>query len=135
MGGSTLYIETTTVRYANPHSENSEPTGAGQASPSSRPPSGSLKVTGQLGSVMQESSDSAYTFARHFYFVEVAPKDSSLDPAFFDQVSTTSPLPFVCLSLSAYLHACGNLLSLTSIRSSDLSLPSVSVSVCMCIWR
>ena len=93
MGGSTLYIETTTVRYANPHSENSEPTGAGQASPSSRPPSGSLKVTGQLGSVMQESSDIAYTFARHFYFVEVAPKDSSLDPAFFDQARIHMHVP------------------------------------------
>lgn len=48
MGGSTLYIETT---LAKPLSDNKDD-------------SGSIRVTGQLGDVMKESAEIAYTFAK-----------------------------------------------------------------------
>lgn len=57
-GGSILYIESQKANNANDSIETNEP------APGSR--MGSLKVTGQLGSVMQESSAIAMTFARNF---------------------------------------------------------------------
>ena len=51
-GGSILYIESAQASF-----KNTEGKGAG---------SGSLKVTGQLGDVMKESSSIAQTFARFF---------------------------------------------------------------------
>lgn len=51
MGGSTLYIETTMKK--RPARKEGEETG-----------SGSIFCTGQLGEVMKESTDIAYTFAK-----------------------------------------------------------------------
>lgn len=48
MGGSTLYIETS---LAKPLSDGKDDSGA-------------IKVTGQLGDVMKESAEIAYTFAK-----------------------------------------------------------------------
>lgn len=50
MGGSTLYIETS---LAKPLSDNKDD-------------SGSIRITGQLGDVMKESAEIAYTFAKSF---------------------------------------------------------------------
>jgi len=55
MGGSTLYIECTSVD-------------AGEGK-------GALKTTGQLGDVMKESSTIAHTFARHFLEMKDAGND------------------------------------------------------------
>ena len=57
-GGSILYIESQKANNANDSIETTE------SAPGSK--MGSLKVTGQLGSVMQESSAIAMTFARNF---------------------------------------------------------------------
>lgn len=60
MGGSTLYIETTTRR---PHEDNSE---------------GSIELTGHLGDVMKESARIALTVARNF-MAKVDPKNNFLN--------------------------------------------------------
>lgn len=50
-------------------------------------------MTGQLGDVMKESSDLAYTFAKHFYQHHILPSipsdgcGNTLDPNYFDSVS------------------------------------------------
>ena len=60
-GGSILYIETS--KLSNPNSSENK--------------TGSLKVTGQLGSVMQESSSIALTFARKFILEHFKNSDAS----------------------------------------------------------
>jgi len=50
MGGSTLYVESS---LSKPLSDKDE--------------GGSLRATGQLGDVMKESADIAYTFAKVYY--------------------------------------------------------------------
>lgn len=54
MGGSTLYIETVTKKGGVAEGEESGKGGAG----------GGLVSTGQLGDVMKESTEIAYTFAK-----------------------------------------------------------------------
>jgi len=54
MGGSTLYVETS---LAKPLSDKGD--------------SGSIRVTGQLGDVMKESVEIAYTFAKVFSYVYI----------------------------------------------------------------
>ena len=55
MGGSTLYIETVGKRVMRRREEGEEGEGGGK---------GELVSTGQLGDVMKESTEIAYTFAK-----------------------------------------------------------------------
>ena len=57
-GGSILYIESSKSNNAAPSASDDEASKSGRI--------GQLKVTGQLGSVMQESSSIALTYARTF---------------------------------------------------------------------
>jgi ATP-dependent Lon protease len=111
MGGSALYIETQAVR-------------RGVDSEGKRRGGGSLKLTGQLGSVMEESAQIAYTVARA--------RLADLDPSssFFDNVDihmhvpegatpkdgpsagitmTTSMLSLVRMTSGSLLHSLTNL--------------------------
>ena len=74
MGGSALYIETQGIK-------------RGLAPDGKRRGGGTLKVTGQLGDVMKESSDIAYTVARTV-LSEIEP-----DNAFFDEMDIHMHVP------------------------------------------
>lgn len=71
-GGSILYIESSKANHAN-----QSKSGEAEEKPSGR--IGSLKVTGQLGSVMQESSSISLTFARNFMNQTFKDKKSFLE--------------------------------------------------------
>ncbi|XP_071480522.1 lon protease homolog, mitochondrial-like [Diadema antillarum] len=67
MGGSTLYIETSLSR---------------RGSPDSREGTGSMQLTGNLGNVMKESAEIAYTFTKSFLLDHPVGEDSvSLETA------------------------------------------------------
>lgn len=74
MGGSALYIETQGIK-------------RGLAPDGKRRGGGTLKVTGQLGDVMKESSDIAYTVARN-RLSEIEP-----DNAYFDETDIHMHVP------------------------------------------
>ena len=67
LGGSTLYIETTINR---PVSKD----------PDSKDAVGSMQLTGNLGDVMKESANIAYTFAKS-YLTEKQPENMFLQKA------------------------------------------------------
>jgi len=74
MGGSALYIETQGIK-------------RGLTEDGKRRGGGTLKVTGQLGDVMKESSDIAYTVARNHL------GDLEPDNAFFDEMDIHMHVP------------------------------------------
>mmetsp|Transcript_19194 Transcript_19194/g.29400 ORF Transcript_19194/g.29400 Transcript_19194/m.29400 type:complete len:336 (+) Transcript_19194:1752-2759(+) len=79
-GGSILYIESSQANNLGSKQEGTQAKSDNAekaAAPASR--IGSLKVTGQLGSVMQESSSIALTFARNFAGEHLKDRLGSLD--------------------------------------------------------
>ena len=61
MGGSTLYIESCLAKPLSDAKDDS---------------SGTIRITGQLGDVMKESAEIAYTFAKVLYYLQ-AVRDSA----------------------------------------------------------
>ena len=80
MGGSALYIETQGIKRGRDMDADGKPTGGG---------GGTLKVTGQLGDVMKESSQIAYTVARS----KVREWDPSGENNFFDTTDIHMHVP------------------------------------------